>query len=390
MVRLPLFVELIPKNLKSFKKDVQVETTLFTGGRKGGLNPAAEIKGIGGITKGVTEGKTINMGMLGKMAGILGGVAIIASALMSMKPVTAMIEMVTKIISLFLLPFVMMAFRLLKPFLIGMLKLMMLWYKFWQDPVGNLSKLFDGIVESLTNLGGFIVSGLMSILSGVGEGIANLGQGILNTAGDIFSGLAEAGNQAKTMIGGFIEDTFGETAKKHYDNVFTKAMEVISGIGSFMDHLLKGNFKLAFQDILGIGKSVLEMLQSILLLEIDVFKGIGTWIWNGLTSIFTKSFDVLSDLGSNISKWIMKQLDNLNPFSPHTENVHDFILSGGKLIKTDPQDTIIGTKTPGMGGETNIPTQKIQNTNLYIQGVLDENMLWKIGNQLKNNWDNLI
>lgn len=194
----------------------EAATDVAGGSEKGGI---MGMMAGGGGSKGI-------MAMVGKIAVIAGGVMAIAQAVMQLEPMKAIMSMINKFIQLLLLPFVMMLFRLLKPILVGLIKVMPLWLKFWQDPVGNLMALAEWIGEKL---GEFLVD-LPSIIV---EGIKNLIEGgkseALGTAGKVSKGFL----MSNPLFGAPQALIAGKMAEGMYEGATGKEIDInLFGLGT--------------------------------------------------------------------------------------------------------------------------------------------------------------
>jgi len=92
-----------------------------------------------------------------------------------------------------------------------------------------------------------------------------------------------------------------------------------------------------------------------------------TWltkVWNSIKDLPQKIWNFMEQLPRLIGMWVADAL----PFGSNIREVGDAVITNkGEVIKTDPQDTIIATKTPGQtgGGHTFVfngvtPEQMIQ------------------------------
>jgi len=111
-------------------------------------------------------------------------------------------------------------------------------------------------------------------------------------------------------------------------DIFAKIVNLLidSGALDLIIILFASIFKV-IDDVLGVIKDVYEYIKKV----IDAFTE--------------------SDIGKTIGRGIEKTFDWTGSFVKNVFDVDDFILSKGKLIRTDPKDTIFGTKNPGgMGG----------------------------------------
>lgn len=75
-------------------------------------------------------------------------------------------------------------------------------------------------------------------------------------------------------------------------------------------------------------------------------------VWDSIKDLPGKIWDKMKGLGRTIANSIKGVINNLNPFKK--DDVNDAIISGGKIIRTNPNDAIIATQSPGRGGGNNV------------------------------------
>lgn len=96
-------------------------------------------------------------------------------------------------------------------------------------------------------------------------------------------------------------------------------------------------------------------------------------VWESIKSLPEKIWNKLKDLGITIADAIKNIIPNINPFSTSVDDA--IITKEGKVIKTNPQDTIIATKNPGGTGNSRV-------FNFY--GVTPQEMMDTIKRELAN------
>jgi len=99
-------------------------------------------------------GKIMNplMSMSTSMMAVLGGVLAIAGILLSMEPIQKMLKAFMKVVQAFFTPLAMMLIKLLSPILRAMIRLLPLWLKFWQDPIGGIKEALQFIWNQIKRL----------------------------------------------------------------------------------------------------------------------------------------------------------------------------------------------------------------------------------------------
>lgn len=368
MVELPLFIRLIPKNLREFKGEIESRIAISRG--RGIPTTAPEVGAMTEIAQEVGEQKSISLGMLGKLGAILGGIGLIVNALMSLKPLVAMFELVSRIISLFFLPFVMMAYKLLRPVLIYLLRLMVLWYKFWQDPVGNIKNAISGLFEGAKNIGEYL-KGLLppeQILKLLFPSL--LAVDIINK---LFPQAIDLGGKIWEKL---LE--FWKTTKDFGNWIWEKLKTIWNWTYDFADWLwnvITESLQTKIEKLYDFGKWLWDELTKKFSEGIDKFSEFADWLWNQITAKIEDGIDVLSELGSKIMSWAMSKIKSFAggigdviDWTKRAIGLDDFIITKGRVYKTNPEDTIIGTKK-GVG-------QSITNNiHLHITGFIDDDLI---------------
>jgi hypothetical protein len=407
------FVDLVPRNLKAFADSIKtmVDPVMeFKQGAKGA-------SGMEGVQSLMQQNNLMSLKSLGMLAGILGVVGIVASVISGLQPIMSILDMISNILTLFLMPFALMAMKLMQPVLISLLRLMPLWLEFWKDPVSGLKGLMTNSFNE--NLGG-----LSEAVSG----------GDWTTAGSIF-GLAAVSNFMRMFnidkvfnvvewLAGLdwvsLGVLFGTSAIAVFSKLFhldlaLKIAEWIAGLNlsqriwsalqkawtwtldfgsKVWDAVLEvWNFGLDLADkvwstFASIWKWELDIAQSVW----SMFSNIWIWsldlagnIWSKIASTWTWSLD----LGKKLWGWVKDRLDNYSFLSGgQTESLQDFIISGGKVYQTSPQDTIIGKKDWSQGVGSSGGGKSIQVLNpqfhIHIQGGMDRQFYDKIFQEMSS------
>jgi len=386
MVELPLFVRLIPKNLGEFKGEIETKVGLGRGRAMAGAT-APEIGAMTEVAEEVGEHKKISLGMLGKMGAMLGGIGLIIKSIMSLKPLIAIFDMISKIISLFFLPFVMMAYKLLRPVLIFLLRLMVMWYKFWQDPIGNISQAISGIFEGAKNIGEWL-KGLitpenlirfMFPIIPITEILFRLFGKEVDIGHLIWTKLLEFWKTTKDF-GAWIWDKligiwnwtkdFGGWLWEKLQTIWNWAFDFGGWLWEQLITIWVWHYNLA--------KWLWDVVTKSLSKGIDLLESFGHWIWDSITETILKGLDVLSNLGRAIYDWVKDKIFGMGgaisdwiggavDWTKKATGLDDFIISGGRVYKTNPKDTIVGTKN---GAGTNI-----NNIHIHVTGFMDDDLI---------------
>jgi len=414
------------------------------GGGGAGMGEAAGAGEAGAAAGGgVAGGILMGMGLLEILKKIIGFVA-------GLEPIQAIMAMIGSIMKMFFLPLVMMLFTLLRPILIPLLKLMPLWMKFWQDPIGSLKGLGGMLWEALVKLGKWLVDGFKSYFTLMYITIpTKIVEGITWLAGKIWDYIKDLPGKIWDAIQG-IADWFGDLSGKIW--------EYVKGIGEWFADL-PGKIWDYMKDLGGVIWDYMKALPSQIW---DYMKGMADWIdalpgkiWDKMKGIGTTIADGISGIIGGLDNtlrqipgWILNKLKGgiswltdiggavanafkdafgalasffapmLNPIItvfnaigstlagfvnevsshlPGSWRVHwtdiepisvgDFIITkGGQVLKTSPDDYIIGTKNPqAIGGK------HIEN-NIYVNvaGGLDDAMVQEIAYRIRQEVDRAI
>lgn len=235
------------------------------------------------------------------------------------------------------------------------------------DMLNNLKSVGDALTTSILGVSQSIVSAFLQLIGDFSLFIAgtldeifgtNLGEGVTR----LFEGIFNIVNGWFKIVGGIL--TFD------WDSIKEGFMQIIGGIiqvseGVFA--ILLGGFGVLFKSVLSIlrviFKGLWEELKEIISNSIDTLKDIGTWMFNKLKEIFTSAFSVLKDIGIFIRNKI-KSFISIG--SGRSSSVNDAIITpNGDVIRTNPSDYLIATKTPGNLGGTGS-----SNVNVTINGGL--------------------
>jgi len=165
---LPLEITLLP-DLSVLKREKnKIQQTIGSGVED-------SLGDLGGLAKGKGKGSKLFADILAKLIAIVASI-IGLKALLDLKPLQAILKLFNSLVTAFLLPFGVILFNLLSPLLIGLLKLMPFWIKFFQDPVGTLKEFITQAIAAVEAiLTGRFTDLVNSGTNQVAEAISSLG-----------------------------------------------------------------------------------------------------------------------------------------------------------------------------------------------------------------------
>lgn len=356
----------------------------------------------GGAAAGPAKGEAKKSGAnlavmaagIGALVGLIGGLAA------SMGSVQGLLQVLGGLLNSLVAPFVPILIGLLKPVLVVLQVLMRYMLKFFMDPVGNLKKALEaitGVVAKLlgldpSELNGYVTSFLAAIdnIVGVFTGVKDFLVGVFT--GDFkkaWGGLKAIWTNAIQYIGNMlsagiellalpfkaianqIDQVFGTDFLGQINLMIAILKEAISFLVSFFT----GDWKGAWESLKKIGGLLLDLLVKIFQNTFQVLKTFGTWVWNGLVAALTAGFNILKNLG----QWIMNKIKEKFGFGGNTKttSVGDAVITPqGQVVKTDPNDYLIATKTPGNLGGGNV-------INITVEGSMNEEVLEQMTSKLR-------
>lgn len=326
-----------------------------------GLDPKttgflAAAMGGGGPLKGAVTGGAA-AGLAGGGAGVVGGaigggmmgvLKMIADAVMDFPMVVAVMKMFKLIMTILLLPLI----PILKPVLILLGLMARLLIKIMMPIVKAMDKVSNTVTKQVKDASGAATQGVQGL--GIKVGDTTFG---INFK-DIGQWLSDAG---KVLVGVL-------------DWISKAVTDTVNGILSFLGTVPSLLLK-AWNWFLNIGpllwttvllpawnwfKNIGNLIWTTILLPAwNVLKDVGTWIWDILKTPFQAVADAISDAVNaikNLGGSVIKSITNLPIVKQIAKafGVGDAIISGGKVITTHPDDYIIATKNPNMGGNVSI------------------------------------
>jgi len=205
---------------------------------------------------------------------------------------------------------------------------------------------------------------------------------------DVWPKLVEGFNKLMTFLQPVVD-----AARELFDNIFTGGQEIVERLFEvfknnegkfnnimkmFRDHLV--NVFKFFGDIFNAAKDLFNFLVDVGVIDtvislFELWATVANKVFKIIKDIFNTVVDLIkklaeSDFGQFIISGISKAQDFgqfamggiTNFLKGNEENVNDFILSKGKLIKTHPQDTIMGSKSGGMGSNITVSIENVYGT----------------------------
>jgi len=367
------------------------------GGGGAGAGEAAGAEGAGAAAGGgVAGGVMMGMGLLEILKKVVGFLA-------GLEPIQALMSLIGAIMKMFFLPLAMMLFNLLRPILIPLIKLMPAWLKFWQDPIGSLKGLGGMIWDALVKLGkwladafiGYIKFMYITIPTKIVEGIVWLAgviwDYIKDLPGKIWDYMKGIGEWLADLPG-LIWDKMKEMGTWISD-LPSKIWDFFSGIGETIADGIRGvigalgdilwqipgwifsKFKEGISWIMDIGGAVANAFKSAFQTLVSFFAP----MLNPLIQVFNAIGGTLAGFVNEVSSHLPGSW-RVHWSDVPLINVDDFIITkGGQVLKTSPDDYIIGTKNPNAIGGKHIEN------NIYVNvaGVLDDAMVQEIAYRIR-------
>jgi len=164
----------------------------------------------GGALQGIVDAV---MGMSSSMLALVAGIGAVVGILASMEPIQKLFKGFLKTVQAFFTPLAMMLIKLLSPVLRFMIKLLPLWFSFFQNPAGAIKSGVE-----------FIWNAIKSIPATIWNGLKSLGGWILNGLKRIPAAIWNFVRQIPQTIWGFIKQIPGKIVNllSTYLSVFTR------------------------------------------------------------------------------------------------------------------------------------------------------------------------
>jgi len=243
-------------------------------------------------------------------------------------------------------------------------------YGWWE----TLSPATQTFIQWMVVLG-VALGGLLYLIGTFALGIGSIiiAFGSIGGIGAIFSGLvaiitASAGlilaifAIIAVAIVGFVlawKENFGgmrdwvKVVWEGIKNIISGALNIIKGLFMIFWSLFKGDpngiwtaIKLVWD---GIVKIITGAIQGI----VGSFAAIGLSLFRVLKGAWDSLWGFIKTMGSNISNWFVGLLPSFVRKAFGIKLLDDFVISGGQVYKTNPQDTIVGSKSGFGGGSIN-------------------------------------
>lgn len=290
-------------------------------------------------------------------------------------------------------------FPILKPFLILFIKVGILLYKWLNKSLAGLGGTSggtavdsEGIVKSSDSL--------KSALFLIGAIIGGIAAAFLGAPALIIAAAAILGGLLLSTVGGFLSDVilrffqwidnilgtnFLEPLRMFFDGV----SNIWNGLWNTLKSLLSLDFKGVWEGLKqmligvvqvlgGVFGFAWEFLKFVLISNFNGIKSAMATVWDFLKSAFIKSFEAIKTLGSWIANKIKGALSSILSFGRRSAtSVNDAIITpSGDIIRTNPSDYLIATKTPGALGGSGGSSKIDVNIN---GGLITEDVARQIG-----------
>lgn len=247
--------------------------------------------------------------------------------------------------------------------------------------VDDMKAIWKNFIDSLfeQDWGSVIGINLSAVVATFAEGIGNILFGLI----DIFRGITDL------VVGIFT---------RNWAEAWNGIKEIVNGVWEIFKGVLQTVTAAAFAVVVlviglpgKIAEIIVKVVQFLWKGLTDFFTGVwaglkdlGKWVWDKITGILGSAFNVLSGIG----QWIWNKITSMIGLGKHSTSagsVDDGIISGGKIITTDPADYIIATKNPQslMNGPSNTRADNGP-VNVYVQGFVgdEEQLAYKIAKAL--------
>ena len=247
------------------------------------------------------------------------------------------------------------------------------------DDMGNqLSAIGSELLMALMPIGKMLMAALVPLMA--------MFKGIFKPIGAAIDGIM----QALEPIGSIMKDIFGEGdgissifeiigniltgpivfAINFLTNGLKMVMSFVEGIWNVFKGLITGDFGLILDGLKSIGEGLLRFFAAIPMILwdtfTDLFPQLGSMISDFFSELGSKLIDSILGPLTSAYNWAKDKLSSLNPFGGDETadvksdsskiqdekqlevagSINDGIVQNGKIISTNPQDTLIATKEP--------------------------------------------
>jgi len=260
----------------------------------------------------------------------------------------------------------------------------------------NIKKIIDfggDIWNDLKNFGQWLfdqIKGILDFGGSIWDNLANFGQwlfdkieDILDFGGDIWNDLSNFGQWLFDQIESILD--FGGDIWNDLSNFGQWLFDQIKEILNFDDESKWGDLK-------NFGQWLFDKIKETLAFGSDVWKSLsdfGQWLFDKIVEKIKGGLDILKDLGKKIWDWILEKLglrkpdkDSRRNIRWRTEDVDDFIISKGRIIRTNPEDIIFGVKKENLGRLGNLNITINVNVDKVSSEIDIENMARMVSERL--------
>lgn len=241
--------------------------------------------------------------------------------------------------------------------------------------MGNQKKMqseFDNMGNSLKAMGNDLLMAFMPIgkliMAVLGPVIGYI-KGVWGPIGRAIEGVMDAFKPIQSIM----KDIFGDGAGlasifefigniissgivfsiNLFSNGLKMVTSIIGGIYDIFKGIFTGDFDLILDGLMSVGEGILRFFVSLpmVLLDtiMDIFPSIGNYISDFFSSIGSKIKNLFMSIVPDwIRDWFMDDSDLASDASQlqAAGSINDGIVQDGKIISTNPEDTLIATKTP--------------------------------------------
>ncbi len=316
---------------------------------------------------GLTEGIAGMAGNIKQMVGVLGivaiGMAIIGKIMESVQPILAIVGNIMKMI---FMPLGLMLFNFLKPVLMGMIKLMPLWFDFIKDPAGSFRALFSSLSEKASELLGNIKEVVSVKLDDLKVWIGELPGKIWNYIKELPGKMLdfwvtlpdkiwENVKGLASLVWDYVKQLLPEPIVKAVEFVSEKVVKVIDGILDMKNRFVSRIIEMKNSIIVKLLNLKDSFVNKMVEMKDGLLIKLGS-LWDSITALPQQIWDKIRGLASLIAE----KIKDVIPSVPSLTSLRDkfvgdaIITPRGDIIHTDPNDTLYASKNGGMGKTINV------------------------------------
>lgn len=241
--------------------------------------------------------------------------------------------------------------------------------------MGNQKKMqseFDNMGNSLKAMGNNLLMAFMPIgklIMGVLGPVIGYITGVWGPIGRAIEGVMDAFKPIQSIM----KDIFGDGAGlasifefignivssgivfaiNLFSNGLKGVMSIIGGIYDIFKGIFTGDFDLILDGLMSVGEGILRFFISLPMVLLDtitdIFPTIGNYISNFFSSIGSKIKNLFMSI---VPDWVRDWFTGDSELASDANqlqsggSINDGIVQDGKIISTNPEDTLIATKTP--------------------------------------------